>query len=114
MRKPCCGALQWITFGGYAANHSVASVIGCGGVATDTEITFPYEQGPVNVMERLGSLVAERVLEAALIPDQMLEGMKFSECLPKEDAIRTLHQRLYRLEEIRALLSLPTVTVSEG
>ena len=108
------GALQWITFGGYAANHAVASVIGSGGVATDTEITFPHEQGPVNLIERLRNLAAGKVLEAASVPDQLLGGMKFSECLPIEDAIRTLHERLYRLEEIRALLSLPTVTVSEG
>jgi hypothetical protein len=113
-QPPWGGALQWITtFGGYAANQAVASVIGGEGVATDTDITFPGEQGPVNLMERLRGLVAEKVLEAALIPDQMLEGMKLSGCLPMDDAIRTLHERLYRLEEITAILNLPTVMVSE-
>jgi ATP-dependent Lhr-like helicase len=112
-QPPGGGALQWITFGGYAANQAVASVIGNEGVATDTEITFPHGQGPVNLIERLRNLAVGKVLEAASVPDQLLEGMKFSECLPMDDAIRTLHERLYRLEEITALLNLPTVMVSE-
>ncbi len=107
-------ARQWITFGGFAANQAVASVVNPGAVATEADVTFQNAPALDDLLQRLRSLSAPEVLGVAVVPEDLIKGMKFSECLPPEDAARTLHQRLFRLDEIEDLLSLPTVSVTES
>jgi ATP-dependent Lhr-like helicase len=105
---------KWITFGGYAANLAVAEAVHGSSNSGETEVTFEEAPAAETLLERLSQLHAEAVLNAATVPQDLIDGLKFSECLPLDDAFQTIHQRMFRLAEIEDVLRLPTVLVVEG
>jgi ATP-dependent Lhr-like helicase len=116
LSRPPAGA-EWWTFAGTRANATLAGEVFrlCGGRVDHDALAITVEgaEGVAAVEEavrRLGgmdvSAMEPQVEEAAL------EGLKFSQCLPKELALAMLASRLRDEPAIRAVLSQPVRVVS--
>jgi ATP-dependent Lhr-like helicase len=109
--------VEWWTFAGTRANTTLASGLSrlCGG-RVDYDAVAITTDGPdrVGTVEEAIRRLAEMDVLALepQVEEAALEGLKFSQCLPKGLARVTLASRLRDVPAIRAPLSQPTRVVS--
>jgi ATP-dependent Lhr-like helicase len=103
--------IKWWTFGGLLANaalaHAFEELTGRKAVADNFALTLAEGGGMSgSVEEALASLrESDPAQLAPPIPDEALEELKFSACLPHELARAVLRERVHRPEAVRAVLS---------
>jgi ATP-dependent Lhr-like helicase len=104
------GAVQWWTFGGSRANATLANELKriCGRKAAYDSfvLEFPANhklQDAQNAISELrGRVPAEMLPE---VDENAIDGLKFSQCLPKAHAIEMLGRRLQDIDAIQQILS---------
>ena len=116
LSRPTDG-VEWWTFAGTRANATLAGELSrrCGGrVDHDAfAITVEGTEGMTSAEQAVRQLAgADASSMEPLLDEAALEGLKFSECLPKEVALATLASRLRDVSAIHALLSQPMRVVS--
>jgi ATP-dependent Lhr-like helicase len=111
--------LKWWTFGGLLANAALArgfeELTGRKAVADNFALTLPADAGTDAVLDALRRL-RERDPATLVppIPDQALDELKFSDCLPPALARRTLEARVHRPGDIARLLAQPLRVVNSA
>jgi len=91
------GARRWWTFAGLRANITLGELIGTLRLPAfrDDNLSIRLRDG-VGVEElrrRLDAVEVETTEEAFPVSDEAVDALKFSACLPKELAVRTLRER---------------------
>lgn len=114
--RPPTGA-EWWTFAGTRANATLAGELSrlCGGRIDHDALTITVEEAEsVSAIERAVRELSQRepVSMAPSVEEAAIEGLKFSECLPKELALTMLAARLRDESAIRTVLSQPVRVVS--
>jgi ATP-dependent Lhr-like helicase len=109
--------VEWWTFAGTRANATLAGELSrlCGGRADHDglAVTIEGSKGLSEVtaaVRELGSRDPSSM--TPLVAEDALEGLKFSQCLPKELALAMLASRLRDTSGIRSLFSQPLRSVS--
>ncbi|HJT78296.1 MAG TPA: DEAD/DEAH box helicase [Gemmataceae bacterium] len=116
LSRPPAGA-EWWTFAGTRANATLGGELYrvCGGRVEHDALAITVE-GADNVAAVEQAVRQLAATDASAMKSQVeeaaLDGLKFSECLPKELARVTLASRLRDEPAIRAVLSQPTRVVS--
>lgn len=112
------GELRWWTFAGLRANAALSEALGAlvepRGRADNLAIPLRPDVGPGDLRARLRQLRAEDLAGALYIPDEAVEGLKFSVCLPAWLAQRTLRSRLADVSGVRQVLAEPVRLVTVG
>jgi ATP-dependent helicase Lhr and Lhr-like helicase len=108
---------EWWTFAGTRANATLAGElfrVGGGRVDHDAlTIQVDGTEGPLAIEKAVRELGSrDPASMAPSIAEEALEGLKFSECLPDELALRALAARLQATVGVRAVLSQPLRVVS--
>ncbi len=116
LSRPSSGA-EWWTFAGTRANATLAGELCklCGGRVDHDALAITVGGGEgLPVIERAVRELASRDPSsmAPAVEEAALEGLKFSQCLPKELALATLASRLRDSAGVRAVLSQPMRVVS--
>jgi ATP-dependent Lhr-like helicase len=112
------GKISWWTFSGGRATAALATELErlmAARVSADN-FAVRFEAGAVldDISKRIyGLRELEPRLVVPAISDEALDGLKFSECLPKELAIQTVQQRLLDLEGVVEVLQGAIRVVSE-
>lgn len=116
LSRPPDGA-EWWTFAGTRANATLAGELSrlCGGHADHDGLTVTIQGGKglsevTAAVRELGARDPSSM--TPLVAEDALEGLKFSQCLPKELAMATLASRLRDTSGIRQLFSQPLRIVS--
>jgi ATP-dependent Lhr-like helicase len=101
------GTITWWTFGGIKANAMLASEFG--NVQRDNlSLSFSSKLVPREIESRITELRVGDVKEMRPpIEEDSICGLKFSECLPSELAVRLLQNRLSDPQGIRSVLKAP-------
>ena len=117
------GRLRWWTFAGQRANHVLAQVLSgltsskvrVGNLALEFECRLTLEdiEGDVTIL-RLSELDAVRLV----VDESVVDGLKFSACLPTEMALEMLGERLADVSGAKQVLNQPvrliTATDQQG
>jgi ATP-dependent Lhr-like helicase len=116
LSRPTNG-VEWWTFAGTRANATLAGELSrrCGGRVDHDAfvITIEAAEGGTAAEQAVRQLAgADASSMEPQIEEAALEGLKFSECLPKDVALATLASRLRDAMAIRAVLSQPLRVVS--
>lgn len=109
--RDATGASRWWTFAGLRANITLGGLIGTLPLpaSRDDNLSIRLRDG-VGIEElrrRLDAIDVETTEEALPITDEAVDSLKFSACLPRELAVRTLRQRGLDREAIRQCLEEP-------
>jgi ATP-dependent Lhr-like helicase len=116
LSRPPSGA-EWWTFAGTRANAALAGELSglCGGRVDHDALAVSVEgAGGLTATERAVRELVSRGPSAAApaVDEAALQGLKFSQCLPKELALAALASRLRDVASVRAVLSQPMRVVS--
>jgi len=116
LSRPPSGA-EWWTFAGTRANATLAGELSrmCGGRVDHDALAVTVEGAEgLSVIERAVRELCSRdpLSMTPTIEEAALEGLKFSQCLPKDLALATLAARLRDVAAVRAVLSQPLRIVS--
>lgn len=109
--------LKWWTFGGLLANAALGrgfeELTGRKAVIDNFALTLPGEAGTEAVLDALRRL-RERDPATLVppVPDQALDELKFSECLPRALARRILEARIHRPGDVARLFAQPLRVVN--
>ena len=91
-------ALRWWTFAGQRINTAPAKVLGAlrKEVARGQNLAIQLKHGgtPVYLRSRLATIEANRAAEHTPVIDAAIDGLKFSACLPRPLAYRTIATRM--------------------
>jgi ATP-dependent Lhr-like helicase len=116
LSRPSSGA-EWWTFAGTRANAALAGELSmlCGGRVDHDALAITVEGAETltateGAVRKLGSRDPSSVAPA--VDEAALQGLKFSQCLPKELALATLASRLRDVASVRAVLSQPMRVVT--
>ena len=105
------GASRWWTFAGLRANTTLGNVIGTLRLPTIREdnlsIRLRDGVGVEELRRRLDAATAEATQEAFPVTDEAVDSLKFSACLPRELAVRTLRVRGSDPGAVRTCLQEP-------
>ena len=106
------GRLRWWTFAGQRANHVLAQVLSgltsskvkVGNLALEFEsrLTLDDIEGAMTIL-RLSELDAVRLV----VDESVVDGLKFSACLPTEMALEMLGERLADVSGAKQVLNQP-------
>ena len=106
------GRLRWWTFAGQRANHVLAQVLSgltsskvkVGNLALEFESRLTLEdiEGEMTIL-RLSELDAVRLV----VDESVVDGLKFSACLPTEMALEMLGERLADVSGAKQVLNQP-------
>ncbi len=109
------GKLRWWTFAGLAANSEIAAAIGehhnSGSRPQNFYISLQQRASSDAVRQCVKSMRAEEFAVEDDTPDEVLDGLKFSACLPKYLALRTARERMSDPAAIKACLEEPIRSV---
>jgi len=110
-------AARWWTFAGTRANATLAGELSrrrAGPIDHDAlSITFEGADGLASLEQTVRQLMTEDPsMMVPQVEDAALEGLKFSQCLPKELGLATLASRLRDESAIRAIFAQPMRVVS--
>ena len=110
------GATRWWTFAGLRANLTLGELLGTLRVPTSREdnLSIQLREGAsVEVVKRrLEEVTADAPAGALPVTDDAVDSLKFSACLPRDLAVRTLRQRGSDPEAVRTCLHEPIRHVS--
>jgi ATP-dependent Lhr-like helicase len=111
------GGTTWWTFGGAGANATLAAALSrCTGIHIAHDPLKLGLQRPCRTQamyDAIGEVRSQNLME--LLPEidePALEGLKFSECLPKEMGVQMLQLRLRDTEALKKILAQPVRFVS--
>jgi ATP-dependent Lhr-like helicase len=106
------GVPVWWTFGGGRANlamaHELAQRTGARITSDNFAVRFPAQfalESAEDQIRRLSDVPPGQIMPQA--DEQALDGLKFSECLPRELAIHVVQTRLSDVEGVAAILERP-------
>jgi len=101
--------IRWFTFAGNTHNLALADAIRNAGFddvkTSDFGIRICSTPSVRHLFEILDSLTAEQVWDDFNIPEDYLEHLKFSECLPHKLAAGIMKTRLLDIPTLKAILS---------
>ncbi|MBI4240864.1 MAG: DEAD/DEAH box helicase [Candidatus Rokubacteria bacterium] len=112
------GAVRWWTFAGLRANAVVIEALGPmaeqGGRITNLAVQIRPDVDVDDLHARIRQLRPEDLVDALPVPDDAIDALKFSVCLPRGMAQRTLRRRLADVTGARQVLVEPIRAVTVG
>ena len=105
------GASRWWTFAGFRANTALGELIGTLRLPTAREDSLSIRLrdgvGAEELKRRLDAVKAETTAGAFPVTDDAVDSLKFSACLPRKLADRTLRERSSDPDAVRTCLHEP-------
>jgi len=109
--RDAAGAGRWWTFAGLRANMMLGELLGELRLPTSREdnlsIRLRDGVGVEELKQRLDEVAADLKEGVFPVTDDVVDSLKFSACLPRELAVRTLRERGSDREPARACLQEP-------
>lgn len=109
--RDLAGASRWWTFAGIRANAMLGELIGTlpSPTARDANLSIRLRDGVAfeELKRRLDDAPADVTTCAFPVTDDAVDALKFSACLPRRLAVRTLQERGADRDAVRACLSEP-------